>query len=106
MSIYWRGYTTAGAVSSILSGAVTSLVLISISPTILVDVLGHEDAVIGLKNPALISMPVAFGLGIVVSLIWPEREAQRRFVEAERQIVLGAPEVSRLPSGASPARAR
>jgi cation/acetate symporter len=105
MSIYWRGYTTAGAVSSILSGAVTSLVLISISPTILVDVLGHEDAIIGLKNPALISMPVAFGLGIVVSLLRPEREAQRRFVEAERQIVLGAP-TSRLPSGASPARAR
>jgi cation/acetate symporter len=105
MSIYWRGYTTAGAVSSILSGAVTSLVLISISPTILVDVLGHEDAIIGLKNPALISMPVAFGLGIVVSLLWPEREAQRRFVEAERQIVLGAPS-PRVPAGASPARAR
>jgi cation/acetate symporter len=106
MSIYWRGFTTAGAVASILSGAVTALALISISPTILVDVLGHEAAIFPLKNPALISMPVAFGLGIAVSLLRPERAARTRFVEAERQIVLGAAAAPRPRARATPARAR
>jgi cation/acetate symporter len=106
MSIYWRGYTTAGAVASILSGAVTALVLISISPTIMVDVLGYDEAIFPLGNPALISMPVAFGLGIVVSLLRPDRVAQTRFVEAERQLVLGAPAPARLARGAAPARGR
>ena len=76
MAIFWRGYTTAGAVTSILSGAISALVLISISPTILVDVLGHDDAIFPLRNPALFSMPLAFGLGIAVSLLRPERAAR------------------------------
>jgi cation/acetate symporter len=105
MSIYWRRFTTAGAVSSIIVGAVAALVLISISPTIMVDVLGREDALISLKNPALISMPLAFATGIVVSLLLPEREARRRFVEAERRIHLGAVTPPRQPA-AAPARAR
>jgi cation/acetate symporter len=105
MSIYWRGFTTAGAVSSIVVGSVSALVLISISPTIMVDVLGREDALIGLKNPALISMPLAFATGILVSVLRPEREARRRFVEAERQIHLGAAVSPRRPA-AAPARAR
>jgi cation/acetate symporter len=71
----------------------------------MVDVLGREDALIGLKNPALISMPLAFATGILVSVLRPEREARRRFVEAERQIHLGAAVSPRRPA-AAPARAR
>ena len=89
MSIYWRRYTTWGAVTSIVVGATSALVLISISPTIMVDVLGRDSALIGLTNPALISMPLAFGSGILVSLLWPEPAAAGRFVEAERRIHLG-----------------
>jgi cation/acetate symporter len=108
MSIYWRRYTTRGAVTSILVGAVSALVLIYISPTIQVDVLGHDSAPFGLTNPALISMPLAFASGILVSLLWPEREAQDRFVDAERQMHLG--ELARVsrprPAGAIPVRAK
>jgi cation/acetate symporter len=94
-------------VSSIVVGSVSALVLIYISPTIQVDVLGHADAPFPLKNPALISMPLAFGVGILVSLLRPEREAQARFVEAERRMYLGdtaAPAVRR--PAAAPSRAR
>jgi cation/acetate symporter len=107
MSIYWRRFTTSGAVASIVSGAVSAIVLISISPTIMVDVLGHEEALIGLKNPALISMPLAFAVGILVSLLVPERRAQELFVEAEQQIHLGEA-VARRPvrPTALPGRAR
>jgi cation/acetate symporter len=104
LSIFWRRFTTWGAVSSIIVGSVSALVLIYISPTIQVDVLGHEDAPISLTNPALISMPLSFAVGIIVSLLRPEPAAAARFIEAERRILLGAPATSR-PAGA-PARAR
>jgi cation/acetate symporter len=89
MSLYWRGFTTAGAVSSIVVGAVSALALIYVSPTIQVDVLGHDESLISLTNPALISMPLAFATGIVVSLLAPESRAQVLFLEAERQVHLG-----------------
>lgn len=92
MAIFWRRFTTWGAVSSIVVGAVSALVLIYISPTIQVDVLKHADAAFPLKNPALISMPLAFLTGIVVSLLTSDRRAVERYYEAERQIHLGAAE--------------
>lgn len=90
MSIYWRRFTTWGAVASIVAGTVSALVLIYLSPTIQVDVLGNEDAPLSLKNPALVSMPLAFAVGIVVSLLTPESESEERFLAAERQMHLGA----------------
>jgi cation/acetate symporter len=90
MSIFWRRFTTWGAVASIVVGAVSALVLISISPTIQEDVLGNSDSLFPLKNPALVSMPLAFLTGIVVSLLTRDRVAEERFYEAERQIHLGA----------------
>ena len=107
MAIFWRGFTTAGAVSSILVGAISALVLIYVSPTIQVDVFGHEDALFPLKNPALISMPLAFGVGILVSLLRPEPSARARFIESERRVILGeatAPMPAR--PAAAPSRAR
>jgi cation/acetate symporter len=104
MSIYWRRFTTWGAVSSIVVGATSSLVLIAISPTIMVDVLGRDSALIGLTNPALISMPLAFAAGILVSLLRPEPAAAARFAEAERRIHLG--DTAPRPAAGLPARAR
>jgi cation/acetate symporter len=72
-------------------GAVFALVLISISPTIQEDVLGNATSLFPLKNPALVSMPLAFLTGIVVSLLSRERRAEELFYEAERQMHLGVP---------------
>jgi cation/acetate symporter len=91
MAIFWKRFTTWGAVASIVIGAVSALVLIYISPTIQEDVLGHDSSLFPLKNPALISMPLAFISGIVVSLMTREVRAEDRFYEAERRILLGAP---------------
>jgi cation/acetate symporter len=89
MSIFWRRFTTAGAVTTILLGAISAVVLIYLSPTFQVDVLGNEDAPFALQNPAIISMPLAFLGGIIVSLLTRETDAERRFKEAERQIHFG-----------------
>ena len=71
MSIIWKGFTTKGAVSCMVTGAVLSLVLIVISPTVWVDILGNAEAIFPLKNPTIVSMTSAFIVGIIVSLAKP-----------------------------------
>lgn len=89
MALFWRRFTTKGAVASILVGAVSALVLIYISPTIQEDVIGNDSSLFPLKNPALVSMPLAFLTGILVSLFAPERRAEELFVEVEHRMHLG-----------------
>jgi cation/acetate symporter len=89
LSIFWRGCTTAGAVAAIIAGTLTAAVLIFLSPTIQIDILHHEHAWFGLRNPALVSMPLAFVCGIVVSLLAPEAAAQAGYEAKERRMLLG-----------------
>ncbi|HWP37445.1 MAG TPA: cation acetate symporter [Gemmatimonadales bacterium] len=89
LSIYWRGWTTAGAVASMLVGTASTLVLIYLSPTIQVDILKHADAWFPLRNPAMITIPLAFAAGIGVSLLSAERTAAEGFAEVERRTHLG-----------------
>ena len=86
LSILWRRFTTNGAVASILVGTLSSLVLIYFSPTIQVTILKHASAPFPLKNPGLISIPLAFLVGIAVSLLGNESQAQEKFAEVENQI--------------------
>src|SRR3954463_219215 len=60
LSIVWRRFNTAGAVCSIVSGAVTAVGLIVLSPTIWVDLLHRPEAIFPLRNPAIVSMPISF----------------------------------------------
>ena len=89
LSIFWRRFTTAGAAASMVTGTVASLVLIYLSPTIQVGLLGAADAPFPLRNPGLVSMPLSFLVAIVVSLARPEAEAERRFEEVAHRAILG-----------------
>ena len=63
LSIVWRRFNTMGAVCSIATGAFMSLLLIVLSPTVWVDLLGNPTAIFPLRNPAIVSMTVAFLVG-------------------------------------------
>jgi cation/acetate symporter len=89
MSITWKRFTTQGAVWSILVGAFSSCLMILFSKTVWVDVIGFETAIFPMKNPAIFSMAAAFGVGIVVSLLAPEKEAQDKFEEEKLRTYLG-----------------
>lgn len=89
MSMLWRRFTTAGAVSSMVVGTISSLLLIYLSPAIQVTILHHASAPFPLKNPGLVSIPLSFGVGIIVSLLTKERSAQALFDEAEHRIHMG-----------------
>jgi len=93
LSIFWRGLTTRGAQFSMISGTVSALVLIFLSPTIQVDVLGNADAWFPLRNPGIVSISLSFAVAIGVSLMWPAASEAKRFDELERQLHLGVEHV-------------
>jgi cation/acetate symporter len=87
LSIFWRRCTTSGAVASMAVGTVVTVGLIWLSPTIQVDILQRDGAWFPLKNPALLTIPLSFLVGIVASLLTP---AEAHLDEAlERRMVLG-----------------
>jgi cation/acetate symporter len=90
LSIFWKRLTTAGAQISMLVGTASTLVLIYLSPAIQIDILGNEAAWFPLRNPGIVTIPLAFAVAIGVSLLRPDPESARRFVEQERQLHLGA----------------
>jgi cation/acetate symporter len=111
MAIFWRRFTTWGAVTAIILGTVSTLVLLYCGPTIQVDILKHDLAEVSkqwwyfpLKNPCLITMTLSFLSGIVVSLLKPEPAAEAGFAEVERRAILGAiPDLGPASAKAAPA---
>jgi cation/acetate symporter len=89
LSIFWRSFTTGGAVASIITGTVASLALIALSPTIMVDLMGAEAAWFPLKNPALVTIPLGFAAGVLVSLLAPEASAREGYDAMERRMIMG-----------------
>jgi cation/acetate symporter len=89
LSIVWRRFTTAGAVCAIWTGAALSVLLIVLSPTVWVDLLGRTEAIFPLRNPAIVSMPLAFLAGIVASLLTREPTAEARFDDEKLRTYLG-----------------
>ncbi len=89
LSIFWRRSTTQGVVASMLVGTLATLSLIWLSPTIQVDILKAPSAVFPLKNPALITIPLSFLTGIVVSLLTSDAESLAGYDRVERQMHLG-----------------
>jgi cation/acetate symporter len=89
MSITWKRFTTQGAVWSILVGALSSITMILLSKTVWVDVLHFKAAIFPMKNPAIFSMSAAFAVGIIVSLLSPEPEAQEKFESEKIRTYLG-----------------
>ena len=90
LSIFWRRCTTQGAVASMVVGTLGTLVLIYLSPVIQVDILKHADAWFPLKNPALITIPGSFLIGIAVSLLTSDEKALVNYEGSVREMIEGA----------------
>jgi cation/acetate symporter len=91
LSMFWRKFTTRAAQMSMLVGTASSLILIYLSPTIQIDVLKNTSAWFPLRNPGLVSIPLSFAVGMAVALLWPEPEAEARFIEVEQRIHATSP---------------
>ena len=77
LSMFWKGLTTKGAVVGGFTGLVLALSLIVLGPTVWVSVLGHEEAIFPYANPAIFSIPAAFIVSWLVSVLDKSAQAQK-----------------------------
>ena len=87
LSMVWKRFTTRGAVASMVIGTVTTVALIVLSPTVM-GLFGYEG-IFPLENPALLTVPFAFLVGIVVSLSRREPDAEEKYAEAAHRMHFG-----------------
>lgn len=93
-SLFWKRFTTAGALASIYGGLSTCLTLIVISPA----VSGSPTAMLPtahfnyfpLTNPGLISIPTSFLLGYLGTILSPRPANPTRYAEMEVRAITGA----------------
>ncbi|WP_425546688.1 solute symporter family protein [Brevibacterium samyangense] len=93
-SLYWRGFTTRGAVWSMYGGLASCVLLIVFSPVFS----GNETAMLGagvdfaifpLKNPGIISIPLGFLLGWLGSITESRKEDPELAAEMEVRSLTG-----------------
>lgn len=70
MMLFWKKTTAKGIVASVLTGMISALTIILISPSMLVKYgMDGSQALLGLDNPAIISIPLSFLALYIVSLM-------------------------------------
>jgi cation/acetate symporter len=92
-SLYWRRFNTRGALWSMYGGLISTITLIVFSPA----VSGAKTAMIPsadfawfpLANPGIVSIPLAFVLGVVGTLSSPDRGDPVRSAEMEVRSLTG-----------------
>lgn len=92
LSMYWKRMTSLGAVIGGMVGLITALVLVLLSPSVWVQVLGNPQAIFPYDQPALFSMPLAFIVIYVVSMLDNSAKAKTEraaFEELEVHAELG-----------------
>lgn len=101
-SLFWKGFTTRGALWSIYGGLTSAVVLIAFSPVVSgkVDATGTSTSMIKdtsvdfswfpLENPGLVSIPLAFLLGFLGSVTSREPHNAQKYAEMEVRSLTGA----------------
>jgi cation/acetate symporter len=82
LTLSWRRFSTFGAILGVITGTVTSIVLIVMTP----DVWPGDDPPISLSNPAIVSVPLGFLACWLGSVLRPDERAERLFP----QVTVGA----------------
>ncbi|MEV0778023.1 cation acetate symporter [Streptomyces sp. NPDC050428] len=93
-SLFWRNFTTRGAVWSVYGGLVPAVLLVVFSPV----VSGSPEAifpsldfqVFPLQNPGLVSIPLGFLAGWIGTVLSGERADEAKHAECEVRSLTGA----------------
>jgi len=89
LTLFWRRFNTAGTIVGMLTGLVSSLVLIAISPavmgvdapTVAVRHLIQMPALFPLENPGIVSVPLGFVAAILAAMLTRDPAAESSFHE-------------------------
>lgn len=76
LSMFWKGLTTRGAVVGGCAGLFGALILIILGPTVWVSVLHHKEAIFPYGNPAIFTIPLAFIVSWIVSVLDNSQQAK------------------------------
>jgi cation/acetate symporter len=83
-TVYWKRFNTSGAVWAVLSGLISALVLVSMSPSVFSPVEGAAlfvgNPIFPLDNPALVSVPLGF-LGGYLGTVFSKENDLKRYAE-------------------------
>jgi cation/acetate symporter len=74
-SLYWKRFNTAGAVTGLLVGLSSSIILILVSPDFM------KEPLLPLKNPALVSVPLGFLGAWLGTILSKEKPDEAKFTE-------------------------
>ncbi|MFE7428320.1 cation acetate symporter [Streptomyces sp. NPDC057545] len=93
-SLFWKRFTTRGALWSIYGGLATSVILVLFSPVVSGNektsmFKGADFAWFPLENPGLISIPLGFLLGWIGSLLSKEEPDKGKYAELEVKSLTG-----------------
>ena len=87
-SLFWKRFTTRGAVWSIYGGLISAMLLISFSPVVsgseTAMIPGADFAIFPLANPGIISIPLGFALGWIASVT--DRTVENPALAAEMEV--------------------
>ncbi|MFI8993931.1 cation acetate symporter [Streptomyces sp. NPDC053542] len=94
-SLFWRRFTTRGAVWSVYGGLLPALVLVALSPVVSGSPAavfpGLDFQLFPLENPGLVSIPLGFLFGWLGTVTSPEApDAAARHAETEVRALTGA----------------
>jgi cation/acetate symporter len=100
LTLYWRRFNTAGMITGMLVGLISSVVLIILSPAVMgvdhptaaVRKLIQRPALFPLENPAIVSVPLGFLAAVIGTLLTREPQAEAMYDEllVRSQTGLGA----------------
>ncbi|RTQ86246.1 solute symporter family protein [Lysinibacillus telephonicus] len=98
-TIYWKRFNTTGAVAAMLTGLISALILVAISPNVWNPEAGKAifvgEPLIFLTNPAIVSVPLGFIGGLIGTLLSKETdEAKYREVDVKAQTGISVHDVS------------
>ncbi|BBY31345.1 solute symporter family protein [Mycolicibacterium sediminis] len=92
-SLYWRRFNTRGALWSMYGGLISTIVLIVFSPAVSGSATammpGVDFAFFPLANPGIVSIPLAFILGVVGTFTSPDDEDPKVAAEMEVRSLTG-----------------
>ncbi len=78
LALTWRRFSSAGAISGMIAGLISSVALIAVSPDVM-----HEHALFPLRNPGIVSIPLGFLAAVAGTLVARDHDSENRFNELE-----------------------